>query len=376
MTEARLSQESTNPKSTMRQTTKTLLGAAAALAMTAGAAQADLIISEICDAPLTGGQPKWVQITNTGPTDIADLSAYSLGNFNNGGTTLGGGSATVLNAVPLTVGSHYVLAYESSGNTACDPAGLVTCFEYAYGFAADQYTGPFVNGDDVIALYLGAATGDGSDATLIDLYGNIGEDGTGTVWEYTDSYAYRCGDSGSATFADCDWTIAGPDALEDPGGDPAELIKIQNLTTPTTHVGCTPTCGSGAITYCTAKVNSQGCTPALVPDSGQPSSGGAAWNITAQMVLNNKPGIFFYGFGQNNLPFQGGFLCVQPPTQRLAPSNTGGNPPPDDCSGTLAVDVAALALTPGMTVNFQCWTRDPASPSTTNLTDGCEVIIQ
>lgn len=130
------------------------------------------------------------------------------------------------------------------------------------------------------------------------------------------------------------------------------------------------------VNYCTAKLNSLGCLPALTGDPGSPTSGGAPWLITADQIINNKPGIFFYGFGRNSLPFQGGFLCVQPPTQRLPVMVSGGNPPPNDCTGQLSVDVAALALTSGTTVNFQCWSRDPSSPSTTSLTGGLELTIQ
>ena len=102
---------------------------------------ADVAFTEIADGVLVGGQPKFVEITNLGPFDVPDLSLFSIGNFNNGGTTLGGGASTVLNAVPLPSGASYVFAYESGANTACDPMGLVSCFEYVYGAPPDQFAG-------------------------------------------------------------------------------------------------------------------------------------------------------------------------------------------------------------------------------------------
>lgn len=135
--------------------------------------------------------------------------------------------------------------------------------------------------------------------------------------------------------------------------------------------------------YCTAKVNSLSCTPSI-GFSGSPSA--TAWDpfeITATQVINNKNGIFFYGTsGPNGAPFQGGFLCVQPPIKRTPLQGSGGNPPPNDCSGTFSFDFNAWiqsgsdsTLAPGVQVNGQYWYRDPQSPSTTGLTDAIEFLI-
>ena len=71
-----------------------LAGSAFATGSTA-VAYGGLIISEVVDGTLPSGLPKFVELTNTG-TSAIDLSQYSIGNFSNGGTTLGGGAATVL----------------------------------------------------------------------------------------------------------------------------------------------------------------------------------------------------------------------------------------------------------------------------------------
>jgi hypothetical protein len=201
------------------------IAALIALAGLSAAAQADLIISEVVDADLPGGLPKFVELTNTGAAAI-DLSAYSIGNFSNGGTTLGGGASTALSGM-LAAGDSYVISYEAS-----DSPGVGVFFT-TYGFDPDNFDqGAFTNGDDVLALFLGVGTGDGTDATLVDLYGVIGVDGTGQVWEYTDSYAYRNFNvvSASSTFDPAQWTIAGAGAL-----DGVDAAGTAAATSPGTH---------------------------------------------------------------------------------------------------------------------------------------------
>ena len=206
---------------------KLLIGSA--LTLSCMNANAALIISEIVDATLPGGQPKYVELTNTGLSSI-DLSAYSIGNFNNGGTVLGGGASTLLSG-SLAAGDSYVITYENG-----DGPGVGTFFD-TYGFDADNFDlGSFINGDDVIGLFLGAATGDGSDATLVDVYGVLGVDGSGEDWEYTDGYAFRNADinTPSATFDLSQWTFSGANGLET-GDDAEELALILANTTPGTH---------------------------------------------------------------------------------------------------------------------------------------------
>jgi hypothetical protein len=194
---------------------------------TTATANADIIISEIVDGPLSGGTPKWVELTNTGPSAV-DLSAYSLGNMNNGGTTLGGGAASILSGI-LSPGASYVINFDNDN----DP------FNGVYGFDADHLMGGgYINGDDTVLLYLGAATGDGSDATLIDIYGVKGVNGDGEDWDYTDGYSYRLGTSGNNGVWDAsDWFVGGLNSLEAGcGGDDAcEEVNLQTLTTPGTH---------------------------------------------------------------------------------------------------------------------------------------------
>ena len=142
----------------------------------------------------------------------------------------------------------------------------------------------------------------------------------------------------------------------------------------------TSTCTSTI--YCTAKVNSQGCTPA-VSTSGAPSATDPnPFLVGAGQVVNNKSGILFYGWTPAAQPFQGGTKCVLAPIRRTPIQSSGGNPPPDDCSGVYTYDFNARIqsgadpnLVVGQTVFAQYWSRDPVSPSTTGLTDAVEFQI-
>ena len=87
------------------------------------------------------------------------------------------------------------------------------------------------------------------------------------------------------------------------------------------------------------------------------------------MKLNNRNGLLFYGYGPNNVPFLGGTLCVAPPLRRTAVQNSGGNPPPNDCSGTFSFDFNQQIqsgvdpfLVAGGQANAQYWSRDPLIP--------------
>ena len=138
-----------------------------------------------------------------------------------------------------------------------------------------------------------------------------------------------------------------------------------------------------ARTYCSTKVNSQGCAP-LLTHSGTPSAtAGGGFTVAAENVLSNSAGIFFYGkSGRNAVAFQGGTLCIQPPTLRLPGQFSGGT---TGCTGTYATDFNAYvaggvdpALVAGQQVNGQWWSRDTgfAPPNNTNLTNALELILQ
>lgn len=158
------------------------------------------------------------------------------------------------------------------------------------------------------------------------------------------------------------WTI--DDGPANPTGMIFETLTLEALP-------------SGPTVYCTAKLNSQGCTPALSTDAGLPLASGPAWNVIASNLINQKPGIFIWGHARASVPFQNGFLCVAPPFLRTPGQSSGGNPPPDDCSGAMTLNLVATvpaALAPTM-VTVQAWQRDVADPFGSGLTDAVEVLF-
>lgn len=133
----------------------------------------------------------------------------------------------------------------------------------------------------------------------------------------------------------------------------------------------------GPTTYCTAKVNSLGCTPSLT-HSGTPSTTGSTqFLLSASNVLGLVPGHLFYGLnGPATTPFKGGTLCVAQPIRRAPLLSSGGVF--GSCSGTLQLDFNSHctsgvnpALTPGITVWAQYWSLDAGfpAPNRASLTD-------
>lgn len=139
--------------------------------------------------------------------------------------------------------------------------------------------------------------------------------------------------------------------------------------------------GAPIATYCTAKVNSLGCTPAIsltgIVSTATPSGA----TLKCVQLVGNKSGLFFHSTtGPAGAPFHAGYLCLKPPTKRhavLAAGGTGGT-----CTGSLQQDLNAYiasgadpALTAGKTVWLQAWARDPAAPFTDSLSDAVTTTV-
>ena len=132
--------------------------------------------------------------------------------------------------------------------------------------------------------------------------------------------------------------------------------------------------------YCTAKVNSLGCTPA-VSHTGSASLAAGDLEVRADGVLSQKHGLMFWGTTATALPFQGGTRCVAAPLVRTPIQSSGGSPAPVDCTGSYgflwtAAYTSTKGLTAGDTVYNQFWSRDASSPGGTGLSDALVVTFQ
>ena len=177
------------------RTSLTLLSAGIISALSSTAIHAnDLVISGVIDGPLSGGVPKAVELFVV--NDIADLSVYGVGAANNGGGT-DGEEFSFPAGVSANAGSYIYVASEVDGFTAF------------FGSAPDYDTTELgINGDDAIELF--------KDGSVIDTFGDINADGSGTAWEYLDGWAYRTSGqtANGGSFEASNWTYSGVDALD------------------------------------------------------------------------------------------------------------------------------------------------------------------
>lgn len=152
-----------------------------------------LIITGVYDGPLVGGLPKGVELFAF--NDIPDLSIYGVGFANNGGGT--DGIETDFPAVFVPRGTYIYVSSEAVG------------FNNWFGFPTTYVDGSGdINGDDAIELFM--------DGSVIDVFGQIAVDGTGTPWEYMDGWAYRLSNTGldGITFDISHWSFSGPNSWD------------------------------------------------------------------------------------------------------------------------------------------------------------------
>jgi hypothetical protein len=142
-------------------------------------------------------------------------------------------------------------------------------------------------------------------------------------------------------------------------------------------------CAGEPQVYCTAKVNSAGCTPAIGFSGAPSASAGSGFVVSATQVLDNKAGLLFYSVtGAKLTPYQGGWLCVKSPTIRTSLLNSGSSGAPP-CTGVFAFDFNAyiasgtnpVLQTPGQPVWAQFWSRDPLASFQTNRTDALQFFV-
>jgi parallel beta-helix repeat protein len=148
----------------------------------------DLIISEVTD-PSDNANARFVELYNAGQSAIDfDTDTWYLGKQNNGSAW-----SDIQLTGTVAAGETFVISY---GNDFSN-------FYSAFGFNPDMYNQNITgDGDDGYFLYF---RGNHNSGTLMDAYGALDTDGTGQLWEYTDSRAVR---QNSVTAPNATWTAS------------------------------------------------------------------------------------------------------------------------------------------------------------------------
>lgn len=162
-----------------------------------------MVISGVFDAQPGAAGSKGFELKAL--TDIPDISIFGVSSVNNGG-----GSDGVEFAFPMMSLAEGQCLYVVDDSTK---------FADFFGFDADFIEGAAnINGDDAIELY--------ENGIVIDVFGDVNVDGSGTPWEYLDGWAYRKDGTGpdGDVFVLNNWNYSGVDALEGfPNNDAADV---------------------------------------------------------------------------------------------------------------------------------------------------------
>ncbi len=244
-----------------------------AVAGLACCASAQVIISEVADGPLSGGNPKLLELTNVGAADVILDGGDRVTIVSNGGAM-----ATVLFDFGVT-------------NTTIPAGGSITIISSANG-GTGQYLNAF-GAANPPTITIAGFMGNGNDeyrleidAVIVDRYGNApdvsGSSDFGDAWAYADSYARRIPSvcAANSTFTIGEWVVGGNDRLElpNPNGAASNYAAVWTnnvgyVLSPNTHQF---TCG-GRANDCNGNgiedFTETGATPAIdadgnrVPDS-------------------------------------------------------------------------------------------------------------
>jgi len=168
----------------------------------------------------------FVEISNGGSVNV-NLEEFTLASLDGGARELSAETSTLLTG-SLAPGATYVVAF--GGDTGTN------AFVTAFGLYPQLSTEAAIDGDDPIVLFLADGSGDRgvavspTDASIIDVFGEIGTSGVGRAWDYRQGRALRNDLAPpSGTFSSNAWLFAGAGSLN------AASAVIRVRATPGTH---------------------------------------------------------------------------------------------------------------------------------------------
>ena len=184
-------------------------------------------------------------------------------------------------------------------------------------------------------------------------HGNGNQSGDPQFWD-PPTLDFRLGPASPCIDAGSPWIAPDPDGSRaDMGAVPFDALYLPPIAT-----------------YCTGKVNSQGCAASIGASGGAAASMSAStpFQVTCSGVVEGAIGLLYWGHEPQAAPFMGGFHCVAPPTPRTTAQHAGSTGAP--CSGSYSFDFNAYAqsgavpaLAAGQMIRAQYWYRDPADPT-------------
>ena len=180
------------------------------------------------------------------------------------------------------------------------------------------------------------------------------------------------------------WNAATDDYHLRPGspcinsGDPAAPLDLDGSRADMGAHPFDPNYCTSPVSYCTAKTNSLGCLPTIGWSGAPTLSGADDFSVQASDVIGGRFGVLFWGYQPNATPYQGGWLCVIPPTIRTPAQLSAGAP--GTCAGAYShaftqAYMAQSALVAGQQIYLQWWMRDPGAFSNTGLSNALAVTI-
>ena len=164
------------------------------------------------------------------------------------------------------------------------------------------------------------------------------------------------------------YALAGPDCNANGAPDSCDIFS--GASADANADGIPDECSGGPQNYCSSTANSTG-SPAVISVGGSTSVGTNNFTLAAGPVPN-KPGLFFYGANQTDVPLGNGRLCVGNPQIRLSVVFGSGNQAGTTYDLTQP-PTAAGQITAGSTWNFQFWFRDPGVGAEFDLSDAISV---